>query len=254
MRERGAAPARPRSAALVGGLADGIVECGLTACRGISSICSSAHGFAIRVGLLGPVRLPFGDIGPGAALRALWFTRIGRELLAFCVRTPLHTAVERRVESAASESGPVGVVVVMFHSPVDRLLRSWCFARGAAEIVHRQTRGIAELRRLVRLVRSGGRVVVFVDAAPVSPGCTVGLFGRRFEITLFPARLAAAAGVPLMPAIFVWTPASLSLRLGETQLVRRGRAAAESASREVIRFFEAQLEKNPELWKGIRTW
>src|SRR5262249_12517038 len=128
--------------------------------------------------------------------------------LTFLLKTPCRAAVLNLVSCDQPCTTESGCVVALCHGPWLRLLAVWCrhtrfgqvFASGkwAGHAGLGTVRsGVANLRRVVRQLRGGGRVVVLVDQFPPSGHTRVTFLGQSRAASLLAARLAAIAVVPI---------------------------------------------------------
>ncbi|NIN73425.1 MAG: hypothetical protein GTO46_16175 [Gemmatimonadetes bacterium] len=175
------------------------------------------------------------------------------------LRTFLRQAALDRVTYSLPSGHGSGCVIAIFHMPWARLLASWCCDSNLALIVAGDVwveragqnvapGGVRRLRRVIRHLRAGGRVVVMADFPRARRVCTVRFLGQEWHASTFPARLAACAGVPLL----AWNP---SLDRGRLQLAPGPAFAVgslpeeqEAATRSVLAFFERTIRQSPALW------
>jgi hypothetical protein len=224
--------------------------------------CSS-HGIAVLHAVA--VRCGFARVSPcirqapGGLRRVLsdiWFAKLLREALSLPLRTSLRSAVVDLVDFQV----PAGCVMAICSTPWSRVLAEWWrvsrpglliadgpwWAERTGDLA--VSSGVAGLRRVVRRTRAGGQAVVHVLAAPRSRSCRLEFLGAERAVSLLPARLAAAAGVPLVTTVAYFERGYVRVRAA-APLSTEGDQAA------VMALVMAQLEKDirsrPAIWSGV---
>jgi hypothetical protein len=200
--------------------------------------------------------------GLHATLCDVWFSRIMREVLTAALKTQLRGAALSLVSSALPPHAKTGCVMAVCHSPWFRLLAEWCRENRYALVLsgedwNHRTRGVnvlggfRTLRNLVRHLRAGGIAVVVADVFDVTRECPVTFLGEPHLASTLPARLAAAAGVPLATMIPDRQANRIFLHAGPHYIVGNHSSDQQTATRELLDFFEREICLRPALWGRI---
>lgn len=200
--------------------------------------------------------------GLHATLCDLWRSRIMREVLTAAMKTRLRGAALSLVASALPAHAKTGCVMAVCHSPWFRLLAEWCRENEFALVLssddwNHRTRGVNVLggfrnvRRLVRHLRAGGVAVVVADVFDVTRECPVTFLGESHLASILPARLAAAAGVPLAAIVPERQTNRIFLHAGPCYNVGKQSGDQQTAMRELLGFFEREISLRPALWSRI---
>jgi hypothetical protein len=201
--------------------------------------------------------------GVHRAVRRIAFTRLARGALKLLLLTGGEAAVLRRVRCRGLERLPQGgCVLVLAHSPWGRVLARWAQARSFAFIfAHRRWAPWAGslhlcptpagLRQAVAHLAQGRRVVVVADEFVARGGCEVELCGRRARVSMRAARLAASAGVPLVPVRLSYRRDDLRVVVGSPLDPGRGWAAHARITRALVRQLSRWTARRPEEWNDL---
>jgi hypothetical protein len=238
-----------------------LVAAGLVSCSAAAWLPAVAHRVAIRCGLRQRPGLlaEQGDVTI-SRLHDIWFARLCRELFAWPSRSGLGPALAKRVAwKPPEEAAHGGCVFAICATPWGRLLAAWTSRQPAMHLLidgdwARRTRpisakgGAACLRQLLTRLKNGQSVAVIADAFCVRRTCPVTFLGRAVRGSLLGARLAAAAGVPLQPVVFVWEQGQLYPRFGPSLHVGRDRESQITATVSVLWFLENEIRRSPAAW------
>ena len=197
-----------------------------------------------------------------ATLCDLWSTRIAREVLTAALKTRLRGAALSLVFSALPTPPSSGCVMAVCHSPWFRLLAEWCRENRFALVLsghdwQHRTRGVnvlagyGSVRRLIRHLRAGGIAVVVADVFDEKREFPVSFLGEPRLASLLPARLAAAAGVPLATIIPERQANCIFLHAGPSYVVGKCAGDQQLAMRALLNFFEREISMRPALWSRI---
>lgn len=223
--------------------------------------------------LLRPVRtfrvctaLRRGGLHPLPELRRIWFTRAAREALRVLAANGLTAAVLRRVVvvgNTAALDGPA--VLAVYHTPWARLLAHWLRAdgrmmllagelwatRAAGAHLSNDSRG---MRQLLRELRRGRAAAVTIDhfGERGRVTCRAEVLNRRVEACAGAARLAARAGVPLVPVALRWHRGRLEIRPGLRFNVTRQSVSAGMGA--VLTEFDAALADDISSWSNAHRF
>lgn len=196
-------------------------------------------------------------------LKAIWLNRAAREGLRILSTVGFHHAVLRRVTLVGDPSVlSRSCIFAIVHSPWDRVLAHWIhgsrravvFATGRWEArahgahLPCNWRGI---RKLVHHLRTGGVAAVTVDhfvAEPSKFSTRASMLGRGVNASTGAARIAAAAGVPIIPVSTRFARGKVQIILGSAMMVSEETVA--SATRELIKVFDSEVSHDPSLWAG----
>jgi hypothetical protein len=184
---------------------------------------------------------------------------LARESLVLILRTPLREVALDCVTCGLPPEYDSGCVIATFHMPWARLLALWCCESDFALIVAKHIwiqragvgvvpGGVRGLRRLIRHLRAGGRVVVMADFPRARRGYAIRFLSQEWLASSFPTRLAACAGVPLL----AWDPSFDHGRLcvdpGPAFAVTSHPDEQEAVTRSVLACFERTIRERPALW------
>ena len=232
-------------------------------CRILSLPFALGQLFAARIGIL-----RFGSSiansvrNPRSFLVDVWANRFVRELLAGVLRTPLRSAAVALVSNEVCVLANAGCVIAVCHSPWLRLLDAWCgnldyaitLAGGRwawqANGVN-VAGGFRRVRYLVRHLKSGGRVIVIGDVFVRAGGCRTTFLGVGRQASPLPARLAAAAGVPLQAAVAVRRGHRIAIEPGPLFAAGYIRTEKAAAMRTLLVWYEGRILQRPALWSRI---
>ena len=234
----------------------------LWACDRCSRIVAFLHDVGIRGGWLRVA--PCVRHAPGGlsrALREIWLSRLLRESLTFLLKTSFRATTLRLVDDSLVRGAGRGSVIAICHTPWARLLAEWCRVHDFALViadgpwasrmgyVTGPGRGFSELRRVVRHLKTGGRVIVTADAFAGSRSSPVRFLQGERMVSLLPGRLALLAGVPLRPVVAHFADGSLRLRFGSLPCARV--PSAKHFTQALLRFFEDEIRLRPAIWGDV---
>lgn len=202
-----------------------------------------------------------GSTDGSADLRAIWFTRIAREGLRILLALGFADAVLRRVEVAGPASGIRGnCVYAIYHTPWGRVLALW-MARQSHGLLLSAERWLKRagkahvpctwrgMRELVDGIRRGQPAAVTADHFGAGGGRVTAatLLGCHVNVSTGVARIALAAGVPIVPVMTRYVGGKLRLVVCDAIPVRHG--GLEAATRRMTRVFDAELRRDPSEWE-----
>lgn len=228
-------------------------------CRFFSVIIAVLHYYTVRAGLS---KIPFCVFNaPGGVyknLRNIWFARLLRRVVSLLVRTPLRTTTLQLVNFIIPATD-TGCVIVTFHTPWARLLVQWCLENNFALIIAsnkwlqrtsltNRGEGFNELRHLLFHLRSGGRVIILADVFNNLSNCPVKFFEKAYNISLFPARLAKIAEVPLLTAVAEFRHETIHIDTGSLFDVKLLNCNSCTLMQNLLTFFESEIRRNPSIW------
>ena len=95
-------------------------------------------------------------------------------------------------------------------------------------------------------MRAGGRAAVAVTSFAERGGCEERFFGMPVRVSLVPARLAGAAGVPLVPTWVTYRGGRLLIQFGTG--VEVAAARPREALRRTLACFERWIREDPGQW------
>lgn len=196
-----------------------------------------------------------------AELRAIWFTRIAREGLRILLALGFANAVLRRVEVAGGVSALRGnCVYAIYHTPWGRVLALW-MARQSHGVLLSARRWMERaetahvpctwrgMRGLVDRVRRGRPAAVTADHFGAAGGrvTAASLLGRDVNVSTGVARIALAAGVPIVPVMTRYVGGKLRVVVCDAIPVHR--SEIEAATRRMTSVFDAELRRDPSGWE-----
>lgn len=202
--------------------------------------------------------------GARGALRRIAFTRLARQVFKVLLLTGWgQAAVWRRVRSHAVARLPDGgCVLAVAHSPWGRVMARWTRARDFAGIfAHRRwarwagpvhlPATAAGVRRAVAELARGRRVVVVVDDFVARGGCEVEFLGRHVRVSMRAVRLAASAGVPVVPVTLGYDRGIIHMEFGVPLTPGRGRAAQAETTRALLQRLARRTCRRPAEWNDL---
>jgi hypothetical protein len=202
------------------------------------------------------------------SLRACWFAYAVRELLPLVLRTSLRKAALARVFLDRSRLPAGGVVIATIHPSWTKLLSQWCREHRVLVLVrggwsHELGEAAVgsrfeDLRRIIGSLREGGVLFVAADAFVDREGCFVPFLGELRHASLLPARLARAAGVPIVAAVPVFHDGRITLATGSTLRAHAARDE-DAVTRAVMADLEKLILEHPAAWNetlrgGVGSW
>ena len=218
--------------------------------------CSARVCRALRRSGLDPLR----------ELRQIWFARAVREAFRILAARGLSAALLRRVVvvgNAAALDGPA--VLAVYHTPWARLLAAWLSAHGrillfagapwsaraAGAHVTSDSRG---MRQLLRELRRGRAAAVTIDHFGERGRITHGteVLGIHVDACVGAARLAARAGVPLVPVALRWHRGMLEICPGHRFTVTR--QAVGAATGAVLSEFNRAVARDMSSWANAHRF
>ena len=196
-----------------------------------------------------------------AELRAIWFARIAREGLRILLALGFADAVLRRVEVTGGSSALGGnCVYAIYHTPWGRVLALWMARRSHGVLLSAQRwmeraerahvpctwRG---MRELVEGIRRGRPAAVTADHFGAAGGRVTGasLLGRDVNVSTGVARIALAAGAPIVPVMARYADGKLRVVVCDAIPVRKG--GVEAATRRMTSVFDVELRRDPSGWE-----
>jgi hypothetical protein len=174
-------------------------------------------------------------VSPRRALRQLWTARAVREAFRLLCAAGFESAVfQRIVLRGNADVLRTPAVLAIYHTPWGRLLGRWIARQGGVILLaapHWSTRAPGAhaprsregMRSLLLELRAGRAAAVTVDHF-FEGGRVVretSVLGVPVTACTGAARLAAAAGVPIVPVSFRWTGRTLEVHLGHRFSVTR---------------------------------
>ena len=196
-----------------------------------------------------------------AELRAIWFTRIAREGLRILLALGFADAVLRRVHVAGGVGALRGnCVYAIYHTPWGRVLALW-LARQSDGVLLSAQRWVERagrahvpctwrgMRGLVNRIRHGCPAAVTADhfgSAGIRT-TSASLLGRDVNVSTGVARIALAAGAPIVPVMTRHGGGKLRVVVGAPIPVQRGEV--EAATRRMTSVFDAELRRDPSGWE-----
>lgn len=205
-------------------------------------------------------RLHGGTTDGSSELRGIWFARIAREGFRLMLLLGFAEAVLRRVRIVGHARTNPSCVYAIYHTPWGRVLALW-MARRSDSVVFSAQRWLDRagkahvpctwrgLREVVRRIKAGSCAAVTADHFGPRPGHStiISFLDREVEISTGAARMAAAAGVPLVPVVTRYRHGRVEVVLGPAIVVEE--SGVGDATRRVAAEFDAELRRDPSSWE-----
>jgi hypothetical protein len=201
---------------------------------------------------------------PGGAWRQLYqirFVRLARQLLKGFLRAGWDESVLRRIVFRDERTAvPPTCVLAVCHTAWNHAMLRWVTERGfglvlaskhwASEVgacyAPPSTTG---LRRIVRHLRAGGRAIVALDSFVDRQGEVEQFLGAQVRLSPLAVRVAACAGVPLVPAWIAFHDGQLRVSVGKS-VVAVGERPRQVARR-LLDAFEVWIRQDPAQWNEL---
>lgn len=193
-------------------------------------------------------------------IRKIWMARMLRRSLSLFLRTPLRYGCMSLVDCKIELPHKSGCIIAICHTPWARLLAEWCRVNNFALVlvggpwiqrtgqVNIPGGGVVGLRKLVRHLRSGGKVIVMGDNIGRSRCCSVNFFGKESLASVLPARLASITGVPLLAITPKLEDGLVNIQNGitiGTEVIYMGQ---NEVMQRIFSFFENEILCSPSIW------
>lgn len=198
--------------------------------------------------------------GTYTTIRKIWMARMLRRSLSLFLRTPLRYGCTSLVDCKIDVPHESGCIIAICHTPWARLLAEWCRVNNFGLVlvggpwiqrtgqVNIPGGGFVGLRKLVRHLHSGGKVIVMGDTIGRSRCCAVNFFGKESMASVLPARLASLAGVPLLAIAPKLEDGMVTLQNGLTLGTDVIYASQDEVMQRIFSFFEDEILCSPSIW------
>lgn len=233
----------------------------ISVCGILSWLSAGIHYCFISSGFLkAPVYILNGKGQLYKNLNQIWHTRFVRRVISVSVRSPLRLSTLGLVNLNLVIPSDSGCVIAICHTPWKRLLVQWCLENNFSLIIaggkwtkqrgriQRQALGIADLRSIMKYLNQKGRVVIACDMFNNLNNCPVDFFGKHYNVSLLPARLARIAGVPLITAVPVLRNGTIKIDEGPQFDLNSLKADQGNAMQKIVLFLETEIKNNPGVW------
>ena len=227
----------------------------------LSYITAGIHYGILNAGFLKvPSYLLNTSSGVYKTLRNIWCARIFRSMLSILVRSPLRKSMLRLVNFSVPLPANTGCIIVICHTPWQRLLVQWCLENNFGLIIasgnwtnekkplQRQGKGFREMRDIVKYLQQNGRIIIAADTFNNLSNCPVKFLGNYLNASLLPARLANVAQVPLVVAIPVLDDGAIHFNAGPKIECKMLRIGIPVIIQNLVSFLETEIIKNPSIW------
>ncbi len=201
------------------------------------------------------------DGSPFETLARIWFGRATREALRIALRIGLDAAVMSRVALTGNVSAATGpCVYAIYHTPWGRVMANWLknrprtalYATGRWESRARSAHvacNPAGLRQVISALKRGENAAVTIDHFTESGSSrAVSFLGRQVRASTGAARIARAAGVPVVPVTARFCNGRLELEIGER--LGTGDKTPECVTAELFEAFDRETRRDPGGWEG----
>ena len=230
-------------------------------CRSISFFFASFTYFFIKIGLIKTpgyvIKYPDKKF---KFLHCIWYARITRRLVSFLSRTPVKKDVLKMIYFNIPVPENTGCIIATCHSPWKRILSYWCFEKkfglivgggkwfGRRQFIQTKGGGITELRKLIKHLMQGGRVITNVDFFKDYFNSQVKFLNNDYKVSLFTERLAKLSKVPVITLIPKLRNSTIEFTAGPQFSENESESKSTSITSRIIAFFESQIEVNPSIW------
>lgn len=226
----------------------------------LSYVTAAVHYLALNAGLLKYPPYLLNTAGEDyKILRLIWRARIFRSMLSILVRSPFRRRMLRLINFTIPLPVNSGCVIVICHTPWERLLKQWCLENnfGLAitsgkltsekKQIMRNGKGYKELKDLATYLKQNGRIIITADTFNNLTDCPVQFLGEISNASLFPARLAGMANVPLIVAIPFLYKGNIHFISGPSFDFRRTKPNFSAVTKNILHFLEHQILKDPSI-------
>lgn len=234
----------------------------LSSCNLISYLIAALHYSMVWISLLKlPLCIHNAPGGEYINIRQIWFTRLLRRTLSILIRTSLRNKILQLVDFPTPTCNS-GCIITTCHTPWARLLVQWCVANEFALIIvsgiwiqrakqiNKYGKGYTELKHLIRHLRSGGRIIITADAFLDSKNCSVEFFEREYKVSLFPARLARIANVPLIAVVAELRNQTIHIYEGPRFYFKHLISTPKEVMQSLLKYLENEIRKSPAIWSS----
>lgn len=194
-------------------------------------------------------------------IRKIWLTRMLRRTLSFLIRTPLRYGTLALINYNLTLPPKSGCVIAIPHTPWSRLLAEWCRVNNYALVlvggpwIKRTGRinipggGFSGIRRLIKHLRSGGRVIVIGDNIDRWRCCPVRFFGRDCFASILPVRIAAFVGVPLLAVYPKFEDGLVNIYNGFEASIEEIKTNEQKVIQKVFNYYENEIRRSPSIYE-----
>jgi lauroyl/myristoyl acyltransferase len=119
---------------------------------------------------------------------------------------------------------------------------------GQRKRIQRQAKGVSNLREVVRHLKQKGKVIITCDNFNDQVNCPVKFFGNWNNASMFPARLAKLANVPLITAIPIFRNGTINIECGPRFYLNNETSDPTTVTQDMISFLEAAITNAPDIW------
>jgi len=181
-------------------------------------------------------------------------------MLSILVRSPLRRDMLKLVNFTVPLPVSSGCVIVICHTPWQRLLVQWCLENDFGlivasgnwthrkKLIHRKAKGFMDMREIVNHLQNNGRIIIAADIFDHLDNCPVKFLGNAFNASILPARLASLTKVPLIVAIPALYNGSIHFIPGPHVDFKVFKPDAGTIVQNVISFLEKEIIKDPAIW------
>lgn len=206
----------------------------ISICSLLAHLIAAIHFCFINAGLLKtPSYLKITLARKYKTLCTIWHTRIVRRMVSALVRSPLRNSTLRLVNFNIPLPANSGCIILICHTPWERLLVQCCLENDFALIIayekwthkrggklQREGKGFNELRGIIKYLKQDGRIIMTADNFNQLNNCPVKFLGNYLNGELLPTRLARVAQVPLIVAIPVLEMETLILFMRQNLTIK----------------------------------
>lgn len=195
-------------------------------------------------------------------LRKIWQVKMLRRTISLFLRTPLRKGALTLVDHKLVVPN-TGCVITICHTPWARLLAEWCRVNNYGLVIAggpwiKRTGqlnipggGFSDLRRLVRHLKSGGRVIVIGDNIDRFRCCPIHFLGKDCNASTLPSRIASLAKVPLEVVIPEFHEGRILLHNGLNIKIEEILTDKENTIQRIFTFYENNILRSPSVWGPV---
>ena len=198
-------------------------------------------------------------------LHDIWHTHFAKRAIPWLLHHSPASALQSLVKSQVPNGTYNGQVFATFHSPWGRLFTAYKKKKKSKFLImsdsinwaNRITTipghpGCRQIKSLLKMLKQGYEIAIAANVKSEKYAVPVTFLGQYFLVSSLPARIAAAASVPLTPITFRLTGYKIEVVFGPSYVVSRNQVSFETVTAHVYEFFESNFKEAPHICRNAR--